>query len=254
MTAPSAPPALAVTGLCKSFGGVRVLSDLTLSIPAEPQTSVAILGQNGAGKTTLLNLVTRLIPADAGRITIFGRDMRSRPARHLARHGVARTFQSPRLLLDETCTGNVVLGALSSSRGHRSEAIRRAADALERVGLAEHAGRIAGTLPFGSRKLVELARALAIAPRLLLLDEPAAGLSDAEERALAGVLMAVRASGVTLLLIEHRMALVTATASRVVMMDSGAIVFDGGPAEAMASPLVRERYLGAGFAEGTGLA
>jgi ABC-type branched-subunit amino acid transport system ATPase component len=109
-----------------------------------------------------------------------------------------------------------------------------------------------GTLPFGSRKLVELARALAIAPRLLLLDEPAAGLSDAEERSLAEVLVALRASGIVLLLIEHRMALVAAAASRVVMMDSGAIVFDGGAAEALTSPLVRERYLGPGFAEGTG--
>ena len=251
---PPPPPVLAVTGLCKSFGGVRVLSDLTLTIPAEPQTSVAILGQNGAGKTTLLNLVTRLIPADSGSITIFGQDMLSRSARHLARHGVARTFQSPRLLLDETCMGNVALGSLSSGRGHRSAAIHRAAEALERVGLAKHAGRVAGTLPFGSRKLVELARALAIAPRLLLLDEPAAGLAEAEERALGDVLVALRASGITLLLIEHRMALVMAAASRVVMMDSGAIVFDGGPAEAMASSLVRDRYLGAGFAEGTGWA
>jgi ABC-type branched-subunit amino acid transport system ATPase component len=250
MTAP--PPALAVTGLCKSFGGVRVLTDLTLSVPDAPETSVAILGQNGAGKTTLLNLVTRLIPADSGTITIFGQDMRHRPARHLARHGVARTFQSPRLILGESCLANVALGALSAGGGQRSAAVGRARESLERVGLAGDAGRIVGTLPFGSRKLVELARALAIAPRLLLLDEPAAGLSDAEERALAGVLVALRASGIALLLIEHRMALVTATASRVVMMDSGAIVFDGGAAEAMASPLVRERYLGAGFAEGTG--
>lgn len=250
--APPPPAALAVTGLCKSFGGVRVLSDLTLSVPAAPDTSVAVLGQNGAGKTTLLNLVTRLIPADAGTISVFGQDMLRRPARHLTRHGVARTFQSPRLLLDETCLGNVALGALSAGRGHRSAAVRRAVESLERVGLAAHAGRIVGTLPFGSRKLVELARALAIAPRLLLLDEPAAGLSEAEERALAAILVALRTSGITLLLIEHRMALVTATASRVVMMDSGTIVFDGGAAEAMATPLVRERYLGAGFAEGTG--
>ena len=241
-----------MTGLCKSFGGVRVLSDLTLSVPAAPETSVAILGQNGAGKTTLLNLVTRLIPADSGAITVFGQDMLRRPARYLARHGVARTFQSPRLLLDETCLANVALGALSAGTGHRSAVVRGARESLDRVGLSAHTGRIVGTLPFGSRKLVELARALAVAPRLLLLDEPAAGLSDAEERSLADVLVELRASGIVLLLIEHRMALVLAVASRVVMMDSGAIVFDGSAAEAMASPLVRERYLGAGFAEGTG--
>ena len=241
------PAALAVSGLCKSFGGVQVLSDFTLTVPAAPDTSVAILGQNGAGKTTLLNLITRLIPADAGMITVFGHDVLARPARYLARHGVGRTFQSPRLLLDETCLGNVALGAMSAGRRDGNPA-GRAAAALDRVGLAGQAGRVAGTLPFGTRKLVELARALVIGPRLLLLDEPAAGLSAAEERDLAAVLVALRASGITLLLNEHRMALVTAVARRVVMMDGGAIVFDGDPAQAMASPVVRERYLGAGFA------
>jgi ABC-type branched-subunit amino acid transport system ATPase component len=165
---------------------------------------------------------------------------------------VARTFQSPRLLLDETCLDNVILGALSAGRprgAERAAAIRRAGESLERVGLAAHARRVAGTLPFGSRKLVELARALSIQPRLLLLDEPAAGLSDVEERRLADVLVTLRTSGISLLLIEHRMALVAAAASRVVMMDGGQIVFDGSSAAAIASPLVRERYLGAGFGQ-----
>jgi len=247
--------AIAVTGLCKSFGGVQVLRDFTLAVPAAPETSVAILGQNGAGKTTLLNLITRLIPADAGTITVFGENVLARPARYLARHGVARTFQSPRLLLDETCLGNVALGAASA--GSRDAVGRRAMEALDRVGLAGQAGRTTGTLPFGSRKLLELARALAIGPRLLLLDEPAAGLSEKEERDLAAVLVALRTSGIILLLIEHRMALVTAVASRVVMMDGGVVVFDGEAAQAMTSEVVRERYLGAGFGaapEGSGQA
>jgi branched-chain amino acid transport system ATP-binding protein len=249
-TGSGSPPALAVAGLCKSFGGNRVLSDFAVRIPAEPETSVAILGQNGAGKTTLLNLITRLVPADAGTIRVFGHDVLAGPARRLAGYGVARTFQSPRLLLDETCRDNVALGALSAGRPRgagRAAAMRRAAESLDRVGLAAQAGQIVGTLPFGSRKLTELARALAMRPRLLLLDEPAAGLSDIEERRLADVLVALRASGIALLLIEHRMALVAAAASRVVMMDGGRIVFDGGSAEAIASPLVRERYLGSGF-------
>ena len=269
------PPALAVTGLRKSFGGVRVLHDFELTIPAQapaaqtgaaqPGAAVAILGQNGAGKTTLLNLITRLVPADAGQIEVFGHDVLRSGARHLAGFGVARTFQSPRLLLDETCLNNVTLAARSVRRrrdgtshdkdsgertgGERTStaATQRAADALDRVGLGAQAGRIAGTLPFGSRKLVELARALALQPRLLLLDEPAAGLSDLEEGRLAGVLTGLADAGITLLLIEHRMALVAATAGRVVMMDGGAIVFDGDAAAALASPLVRERYLGAGF-------
>jgi ABC-type branched-subunit amino acid transport system ATPase component len=282
------PPPLAVTGLRKSFGGVRVLHDFELTIPAQSQeaqsreapsqeapsraagspAAVAILGQNGAGKTTLLNLITRIVPADAGRIEVFGHDVLRSSARHLAGYGVARTFQSPRLLLDETCLNNVALGAQSVRGGRhslsrdrlsrdrpsrdrsRAAALRRAADALDQVGLAGQASRIAGTLPFGSRKLVELARALALQPRLLLLDEPAAGLSDLEESRLAGVLTGLTDAGITLLLIEHRMALVAATAGRVVMMDGGAIVFDGDTAAAVASPLVRERYLGAGFDQG----
>lgn len=242
------PPALHVAGLRKSFGGVRVLHDFDLTIPAQSQAAVAILGQNGAGKTTLLNLITRLVPADAGRIEVFGRDVLTARARHLAGYGVARTFQSPRLLLDETCLGNVALGAQSIRRGGgNAAAMRLAAEALDRVGLAAQAERVAGALPFGSRKLVELARALALQPRLLLLDEPAAGLSDLEEGRLAEVLTGLTDAGLTLLLIEHRMALVATVARRVVMMDGGAIVFDGDAAEAIASPLVRERYLGAGF-------
>jgi len=268
MPVQAAPPPLAVAGLRKSFGGVRVLHDFELTIPAqslaaESRAAVAILGQNGAGKTTLLNLITRLVPADAGHIEVFGHDVLRSGPRHLAGYGVARTFQSPRLLLDETCLSNVALGAQSvrparalgerasgeRTRGERrsAAAMRRAADALDRVGLAAQATRIAGTLPFGSRKLVELARALALQPRLLLLDEPAAGLSDLEEGRLAGVLTGLTGGGITLLLIEHRMALVAAVADRVVMMDGGAIVFDGDAAAAIASPLVRERYLGAGF-------
>lgn len=242
------PSALHVTGLRKSFGGVRVLHDFELTIPAGSQEAVAILGQNGAGKTTLLNLITRLVPADAGRIEVFGHNVLAAGARHLAGFGVARTFQSPRLLLDETCLSNVVLGAQSLRRdGGTAAAMTRAMQALDQVGLAAQAGRVAGTLPFGSRKLVELARALALQPRLLLLDEPAAGLSDLEESRLAAVLTGLTDAGITLLLIEHRMALVAATARRVVMMDGGAIVFDGDAAGAIASPLVRERYLGAGF-------
>ena len=246
----SQAPALHVAGLRKSFGGVRVLHEFGLVIPAGSQACVAILGQNGAGKTTLLNLITRLVPADAGTIEVFGHNVLAGGARHLAGYGVARTFQSPRLLLDESCLDNVALGALSVRRGReggRPAAMRRALDALDRVGLGAQAGRIAGTLPFGSRKLVELARALAPRPRLLLLDEPAAGLSDLEEGRLADVLTGLTEAGIAMLLIEHRMALVAATARRVVMMDGGTIVFDGGAAEAIASPLVRERYLGAGF-------
>jgi ABC-type branched-subunit amino acid transport system ATPase component len=236
--------ALEIGGVHKSFGGVRVLRGFDLSVS---DGAVAILGQNGAGKTTLLNIITRLVPADSGSVTVFGHDVLTGPAHQLSGYGVARTFQVPRLLLDQSVLDNVTLGPLSARgqyRARRADATRRGAAALEQVGLGDLAGRVCGALPFGARKLVELARALAVGPRLLLLDEPAAGLSDAEEHRLADVLTGVRESGITLLLIEHRMALVRATASRVVMLDEGAIVFDGTAPEALASAVVRERYLG----------
>jgi ABC-type branched-subunit amino acid transport system ATPase component len=236
--------ALEIGGLHKSFGGVRVLTEFELTVS---DGAVAILGQNGAGKTTLLNIITRLVPADAGSVTVFGHDVLAGPAHQLSGYGVARTFQVPRLLLDQSVLDNVTLGPLSARgqyRARRADATRRGAAALDQVGLGASAGRMCGALPFGARKLVELARALAVGPRLLLLDEPAAGLSDAEEHRLGDVLAGVRESGITLLLIEHRMALVSATASRVVMLDEGAIVFDGTAPEALASAVVRERYLG----------
>ena len=243
----TAGDALHLTGLCKSFGGMKVLVDFNLAIPREPDTAVAVLGQNGAGKTTLLNLVTRLLPADSGAITIDGVDVVPLPSRALAHQGVGRTFQSPRLLLDDTVIDNVLLGSVAQGkwgRGGRAAQVKRAEAALEQVGLHQLARRPIRSLPFGSRKLVELARALVSQPRLLLLDEPAAGLSQVEEERLAQILIQLRQSGVILLLIEHRMLLVTAVAKRVVMMDSGRIVFDGNVNEALESPIVREGYLG----------
>lgn len=247
--------ALHITGLCKGFGGLKVLEDFSLVIPREADTAVAVLGQNGAGKTTLLNLITRLLPVDSGAITVDGVDVVPLPSRALAHQGVGRTFQSPRLLVDDTVIDNVLLGAVTQRtwrRGGRAAHVERAEAALEQVGLHDLARRPIRSLPFGSRKLVELARALVSQPRLLLLDEPAAGLSQVEEERLAQILVQLRQSGVILLLIEHRMLLVTAVAKRVVMMDSGRIVFDGSVNEALESPIVREGYLGTKATEHVG--
>jgi branched-chain amino acid transport system ATP-binding protein len=242
--------ALSIRGLEKSFGSVRVLRGLDLDVPMTPDSAVAVLGQNGAGKTTLLNIVTRIVPPDAGKVRVFDEDVLLQPAHRLVEVGIGRTFQMPRLMLEDSCLDNVMVGAIATlhrKRRRMRAAAEVSAAALERTGLLAQARRRAGDLPFGTRKLVELARALASAPRLLLLDEPAAGLSDAEERRLVDVLCGVRASGIALLLIEHRMALVTAVATRVVMLDAGRLVFDGTAEETVASPVVRERYLGAGF-------
>jgi len=244
------PPVLEVRGLHKSFGVLRVLRGLDLSVPDQPGTAVAVLGQNGAGKTTLLNLITRLLPADEGAIAVYGHDVMSRQTRHLHLIGIGRTFQSPRLLLDHSVIDNVLLGLVGRGTwrsGRKVTCITEAEAALERVGLVDEAGRAASALPFGSRKLVELARALAAAPRLLLLDEPAAGLSSVEETVLGRVLVSLRDDGVALLLIEHRMDLVTAVARRVVFMEAGTVIFDGDTAGALRSDVVRHGYLGVGF-------
>lgn len=238
---------LKISGLCKSFGGLNVLSDFELEIPHSEDMAVAMLGQNGAGKTTLVNLITRILSVDAGAIEVYGNDVLSLPARALAPMGIGRTFQSPRLLLDDTVLDNVLLGAVAAGtwRGQvRRALLADAGEVLESVGLAAQAGRTIRSLPFGSRKLVEVARVLIGRPRILLLDEPAAGLSQVEEEHLADVLLQLRRSGMTLLLIEHRMMLVKAVAQRVVMMASGKIVFDGTVSEALASSVVKEGYLG----------
>lgn len=241
---------LEIRGLNKSFGTVHVLDALDLHIPNSKECTVAVLGQNGAGKTTLLNVITRLTSADAGTIKVFGQDILARPAHRLVDCGVSRTFQMPRLMLDETCIDNVMVGALATMSRNRRR-LRRAtevsAGALEHLGLLAMARRRVGDLSFGNRKLVELARALSSSPRLLLLDEPAAGLSDAEEKRLIEVLHRLRLDGVSILLIEHRMAVVASVATRVVMLDAGRLIFDGSAEEMLRSDVVRERYLGAGF-------
>ncbi len=245
------PSVLEISGLCKSFGGVSVLSEFDLKVESAERVALAILGQNGAGKTTLMNLVTRLIPYDKGSIEIFGHKTSQLSAKDLPSVGVARTFQTPRLLVEETTLDNVILGALArqdvSGRGRVKRAKEVAKEALEFVGLSSVANRYVKSLPFGNRKVVELARAWAMGPKVMLLDEPAAGLSNDEEKDLCKILAAIRDQGVALILIEHRMGLVAEVAKSVVMMDAGKVVFTGTPSEALSSEVVRERYLGSGF-------
>ena len=247
----SSSPVLEITGLCKSFGGVSVLSGFDLKVERAERVALAILGQNGAGKTTLMNLITRLIPHEKGSIEIFGHKTTELAAKDLPSVGVARTFQTPRLLIEETTLDNVILGALGRKdllgRGRVKRAKALASEALDFAGLQSVANRYVKSLPFGTRKVVELARAWAIAPKVMLLDEPAAGLSNDEEKELCRMLAAIRDQGVALILIEHRMGLVAAVAKSVVMMDAGKVVFTGSPSEALSSEVVRERYLGSGF-------
>ena len=252
MNAPERP-LLELAGLTKSFGGLKVIEDLSFTVRAGDR--LALIGPNGAGKTTAFNLITGVYPVDSGRIVLDGADITALPSRKRIRHGLARTFQNIRLMPHLTVTENVmiaqnarngsVLGMLQPVNlvpGNRWRAEARAA--LEEAGLGEYADQTTGTLPYGVQKRIELIRALAARPRILLLDEPAAGLNPAESEALRMHLERVSESGVTLLVVEHDMHFIGAFCRQVVVLNFGCKIAECTPQEAQRDPAVREAYLG----------
>jgi len=238
------------------FGGVAAVDGVDLEIPGGGVT--AVIGPNGAGKTTLLNVAFGAIRPAAGRLLLAGRDVTSAPIHRRAAAGMARTFQNLELFAGMTVREHVLVGGhiaqrpgflgsglrLPGSVASERAARRRAAAVLERIGLAAHADAIAGELPHGLQRRVELARALATRPRLLLLDEPVAGLSTAEAARLADVIEELVADGLTILLVEHHMATVMRLSERVVVMNMGRIIADGRPDEVRRDPVVIAAYLG----------
>ena len=246
--------ALELTGLEKRFGGLHATQGVSFAV--EQGSVTALVGPNGAGKTTVFNLITGLIRPDAGRRTLFGADMDSVP--DVAAAGLVRTFQSARVFPGLTTLENVMAGAHRSTRhgvlayaawspaARRAErALRDRAEALlALLDLARYRDAHAPDLPIGAQKLLEIARALMARPRLLLLDEPAAGLNDAETDELAALLRAVQAGGVTVLVVEHNMGLVMGVADRVVVLDAGRVIANGPPAQVQADPAVIAAYLG----------
>ena len=254
--------ALEVEHLTKSFGGVRATNDVSFVVPEGSLT--ALIGPNGAGKTTLFNLVTNLFPRDGGTIRYFGEDLGDRTPSEIARLGLLRTFQTARVFPGMTALENVMAGAHRKLRspalaqmlwlpGARAEERRLAARAealLDLVGLAGFRDVAATSLPMGAQKLIEVCRALLAGPRLLLLDEPAAGLNDTETSELARLLRAIRDGGITILIVEHNMSLVMDSASQVVVLDLGACIATGSPRQILDDPRVIEAYLGPA-AEGT---
>ncbi len=254
----SANALLATGDLCRSFGGVRALDLVTLAVKAGPIHGV--IGPNGAGKTTLFNAITGVIEVDGGRVLLDGREINGLPSHAIAARGVTRTFQTPRLFPGMTTAETVMVGAHLRTRAgflasclrfpvvFREERwVREEADKwLSFTGLSDAAGLQAVSLPFGRQRLLEIARALAAAPRLLLLDEPAAGLNNTETAGLAGLIRRIKELGITVMLVEHDMDLVMGTAEHIFVMDQGRLIAEGAPAEVSKSEVVIKAYLGEG--------
>jgi branched-chain amino acid transport system ATP-binding protein len=238
------PLALEVTDVTKSYGSLVVLSSVSLAVTAGEV--VGIVGPNGAGKTTLLDLLTGTGRCDAGRVRLYGKDVTRLPPPLRARMGLGRTFQVPRPLGDLTVFENALVGAMRAAGLRGRHAYGTAYEALSLTGMARHANARAGSLRLLDRKRLELARALAMRPQVLLLDEIAGGLTDPETEELIDTIRAVNERGTTIVWVEHVIRVLIAVATRLVCLADGQVIADGVPATVLGSDEVRAAFLGGG--------
>jgi branched-chain amino acid transport system ATP-binding protein len=236
---------LAIENVSKRFGGLRAVDNASLRVL--PGRITALIGPNGAGKTTLFSIISGFLRPDHGRIVYDGADIIGTPPHRLARRGVARTFQIVQPFAGLSVRDNIAVGS-HLARARRADALAAAAEVAHSVGLGPQLDRPAATLTVAGRKRLELARALAIAPRLLLLDEVLAGLNPSEIRDMIPVIRDVANRGVTILMIEHVMQAVMSLAEHLFVLAQGRIIAEGAPAAIAADPRVVEAYLGHGAA------
>lgn len=246
---------LRLTGITQRFGGLTALDAVSLDVA--PGGVMAIIGPNGAGKTTLFNVISGYRASTEGRVVFADEDITRLPAQEVAKRGLIRTFQLAQLFETLTVLENVKVGRHLHTTGGLASALlpfrsriveaqvdAAARDLLKRVGLQTHAETRASALPYGQKRLLEIARALAAEPKLLLLDEPAAGLNRGETTRLADLIRAIAASNVTILLIEHDMSFVMNVANRIAVLDFGKLIAQGTPAEIQKNKDVMAAYLG----------
>ncbi|WP_024538546.1 ABC transporter ATP-binding protein [Comamonas badia] len=245
--ATTAAPLLELRDVSRRFGALRVVDRLSLQVARGE--ALGVIGPNGAGKTTLMNLIAGDIPVNSGQVVFDGRDVTALAPQERCRVGIARSYQVPHPFVGLTVYENVLVGAVFGADLSEQAARPHVAQVLERTGLAPKADRVAGALPLLDRKRLELARALATQPRLLLLDEIAGGLTDQEVQELLTTIREIRASGVTIIWIEHIVHALLAVVDRLVALDFGRKVTEGDPQAVMNDPAVREIYMGIDAAE-----
>lgn len=249
---------LNVRGLSKRFGGVAAIRDVSLSV--DDKEIVGLIGPNGAGKTSFFNAITGLLKPDAGVVEFRGRRTDRLAPHRILRAGIARTFQNLRIFRNMTVLENVAIGFHSRTRSGLADALLRsrrwhveekkifteAIELLNFIGLGKEGNEVAANLSYGGQKRLEIARALACGPRLLLLDEPVAGMNATEKEEITRLVRKIREKGMAVLIIEHDMKVVMPLSDRVIVMDEGEKIADGSPEEIQRNPRVVQAYLGEG--------